>query len=66
MRNVAKLFIALLLLWVTAVVIIPCINRLPYLADVEEVVRKWDINTSAFFYTDDISTKKEIRKYTDK
>lgn len=64
--KIVKLFVALLSLYVVATVIIPRINTLPFLSDVQKVVHKWDINTAAFFYTDNISSNKEIQKLTNK
>ncbi|MFI3263065.1 MAG: hypothetical protein R3Y26_09185 [Rikenellaceae bacterium] len=61
-----KLGIALLVVYFIISVVIPAINRSPLLSEFQENVRKWDINTAAFFYTDHISSKKEIQKYTDK
>lgn len=66
MKGLFKLIIALLSLYLFAVVVVPYINDLPFFAPIQEVIRKWDINSSAFFYTDDISTNPEIRKITDK
>lgn len=61
-----KLFIALSVLYFVAVFVIPVINRTYFMRDFQANVRKWDINTSAFFYTDNISSNKEIQEYTDK
>ncbi|MFI3268236.1 MAG: hypothetical protein R3Y51_05915 [Rikenellaceae bacterium] len=61
-----KLILALVVLYLVIGVVIPAINRSSFLKEFQENVRKGDINTAAFFYTDYISSKKEIQKYTDK
>ena len=65
-KKYIKLIVALLGVYVFLVVIIPMINSLPYMSELQENSEKWGINTAAFFYTDDISSNPEITKYTDK
>lgn len=60
-----QLMLAVLSIYVFVTIVIPIINKIPYLDEFDKNVRKWDINTASFFYTDDISTNEEIRKYTD-
>jgi len=60
-----KLFVLLLSLYVFVTIVIPLINEIPYLNEFSKNVEKWDINTASFFYTDEISSNKEIREYTD-
>lgn len=60
-----KLFFAMIGLYIILVVILPLINSLPYMSDLQACIKKWDINTAAFFYTDDISSEEEITRYTD-
>jgi len=60
-----KLLVLLLSLYVFVTIVIPLINKIPYLNEFSKNVEKWDINTASFFYTDEISSNKEIREYTD-
>ena len=66
MKGLLKLVFAVFSLYIFVVVVIPYINRLPFFAPIQEVIKKYNINSSAFFYTDDISDNIEIKKYTDK
>ena len=66
MKGLLKLLFAVFTLYIFVVVVIPYINRLPFFAPIQKVIKKYNINSSAFFYTDDISDNQEIRKYTDK
>lgn len=65
MKGVLKLVACILGLYLFATVVVPEINKLPLLQGVQNTIQKWDINCAAFFYTDEISTKAEIRKHTD-
>ena len=66
MKGLLKLTIAIFSLYIFVVVVVPYINRLSFFAPIQEVIKKYNINSSAFFYTDDISDNPEIKKYTDK
>lgn len=52
-------------LYLIVVFIIPAINRMPFFRPIQQVIKKWDINSSAFFYTDSISSSPEVTKHTD-
>lgn len=65
MKGVVKLIVCLLALFLFATQVVPLINKTPLLSNLQDTVKKWDINTAAFFYTDEISTNKEIKKHTD-
>lgn len=66
MKKSFKLILGLLALYIIVAVVIPYINTLPFFAPIQTVIKKWDINSAAFFYTDNISSNPEITKFTDK
>lgn len=65
-KKYIKLFLAIIGVYVFLIIVIPLINSIPYMSELQDNSKKWGINTAAFFYTDDISTNPEITKYTDK
>lgn len=65
MIKLLKLIGSIFSLYLFVVIVIPYINRTPFLAPIQEVIKKFDINSSAFFYTADISSNSEITKHTD-
>lgn len=65
MKKILKFIVCLVSLYLLVVIIIPAINRLPFFRPIQQVIRKWDINSSAFFYTDSISSSPEVTKHTD-
>ncbi len=64
-RGVIKLILSIVALYIFVTVVVPMINNISFFKPLQEVVQKWDIDCSAIFYTDEISTNKEIRKHTD-
>lgn len=65
MRSFLKLVVCMVSLYLIVVLIIPAINRMPFFRPIQQVIKKWDINSSAFFYTDSISSSPEVTKHTD-
>lgn len=65
MKKLIKLTLCLLSLYLFVAIVVPYINSLPFFAPIQEVIKKWDIDSSVFFYTADISTNSEITKHTD-
>lgn len=65
MKGFLKLIVYIVGIFLLVTVAIPQVNKLPLLKDLQKTVKKWDINTAAFFYTDEISTNEEIKKHTD-
>lgn len=65
MKKMIQLLLCILSLYLFVVIVVPAINRTPFLTPIQEVIKKWDINSSVFFYTADISSNPEITKHTD-
>ncbi len=64
-KKYIKLGLCLLSIYLLIAFIIPFINGLKVFRPMQEVVREYDINCAAFFYTDDISDNEQIKKHTD-
>ncbi len=69
MRSKTRKFIALLFsfaaIYLVLIFVLPLITKIPYMKEMQACIQKWDINTTAFFYTDEISSKEEITDITD-
>lgn len=65
MRGLLKLIGCLVSLYLIVTIVVPYINTLPFFAPIQKVIKRWDINSSAFFYTDSISSNIDITKHTD-